>query len=105
MINVERNVGIRARTEAAFPGAAASALARAEGATKRIPRARLRSSTADRVEVAVGMTFKSWGEVVVITAPARGDETVLRIESRSRLPTLVDWGKNQRNVETVLEGL
>ncbi len=106
MRDVEGTVGSRAHAESTFPGAPAAALARAERAAMRIPRARLRSSTSEELEVAVGMSFKSWGEVVRVTATAQGEGTVLRIESRSRFPmTLVDWGKNRRNVEMVLAGL
>ena len=56
--------------------------------------------------MAVGMTFQSWGEVVRVTAYAGEMGSVLNIESRSKVPiTLTDWGKNRRNVETVLEEL
>jgi hypothetical protein len=52
------------------------------------------------------MTFTSWGEVVRVTAHARKEGTVLNIQSRSKVSiTFTDWGRNRRNVETVLEGL
>ena len=106
MVTVEGNVANRAHTEAEFSGPPQAALARAQDAALRIPRAHLRSSTDEAVEVAVGMTFKSWGEVVRISAQAREKKTLLQIESRSKMAiTLADWGKNRRNVETVLEGL
>jgi hypothetical protein len=106
MVTVEGNAGNRAHTEVEFSGPLKIALARAQEAALRIPRARLRSSADEAVEVAVGMNLKSWGEVVRISARPRGERTLLHIESRSKLTiTLADWGKNRRNVETVLEGL
>jgi hypothetical protein len=52
------------------------------------------------------MTLRSWGEVVRVTAHAREHGTVLNVQSRSKVSiTLADWGKNRRNVETVLAGL
>lgn len=106
MVSVEGNGRGRAHTEARFSGPPETALARARDAALRIPRAHLRSSTATAVEVAVGMTSKSWGEVVRVTAHAREKGTVLNIQSRSNVSiTFTDWGKNRHNVETVLEGL
>ena len=44
--------------------------------------------------------------MVRVTAQGRGDDTQLVVESRSKMSlTLVDWGKNKLNVETVLAGL
>lgn len=106
MVGVEGNGRSRAHTEATFSGPPETALSRARDAALRIPRAHLRSSTAEAVEVAVGMTFRSWGEVVRVTAHAREESTVLSIQSRSKVSiTFTDWGKNRRNVETVLGGL
>ena len=48
----------------------------------------------------------SWGEAVTITATGEGAGSQVEVESRSRMPlTLIDWGKNGRNVERVIEGL
>jgi hypothetical protein len=109
MDTVEGNTGKRAHAEAEFSGRPPEiALACAQDAALRIPRAHLRSSEAEAVEVAVGMNLRSWGEVVRISAQARGERerTLLHIESRSKLAiTLADWGKNRRNVDMVLEGL
>ena len=106
MVSVEGNGRSRAHAEATFSGSPETALARARDAALRIPGAHPRSSTAEAVEVAVGMTLKSWGEVVRVTAHAREKGTALRIQSRSKVSiTWADWGKNRRNVETVLEGL
>jgi hypothetical protein len=106
MITVEGNMGSRAHTEAEFWGTREALLARAQESALRIHRSHLRTSTDEAVEVVVGMSLRSWGEVVRITAREHGQVTLLHIESRSRVAiTLVDWGKNRRNVETVLEGL
>src|SRR5690242_12469741 len=102
-VPVEVHGGIRAHAEATCAGPREAVLSRARAAALRIPRADLRSMTDDGFEVTVGMTFKSWGEVVRVTAQAREADTLVHIESRSKLrATLADWGKNRRNVETVL---
>ena len=99
-------MGTRAHAEALFSGPPEAALARAREAALRIPRARLRSVTDDAFEVATGITFRSWGEVVRVTALAREEGALVHVASRSKLPTTwADWGKNRRNVETVLQAL
>jgi uncharacterized metal-binding protein len=105
-VEVEVHMGIRAHAEAQFSGPPEAALARAREAALRIPRSGLRSVTDDAFEVTVGITFKSWGEVVRVTALTGEEGTLVRVASRSRLrATLADWGKNRRNVETVLQAL
>lgn len=99
-------MGTRAHAEALFSGPPEAALARAREAALRIPRAGLRSVTDDALEVTVGITLKSWGEVVRVTALAREEGTLVHVASRSKLRTTwADWGKNRRNVETVLQAL
>lgn len=106
MIIAKANTGRRARAEAEFSGAREAVLARARKAALQIHRSHIQTSTDEAVEVTVGMSFKSWGEVVRITAQEDGQMTRLYIESRSKVAmTLIDWGKNRRNVQTVLEGL
>lgn len=55
----------------------------------------------------LAMSVWSWGEVVEITIkPVKEEESEITVESRSRFPlTLVDWGKNRRNVIGVLDQL
>jgi len=58
------------------------------------------------IEAKVSVSLFSWGENVRISvAPADGG-SVVSVESRSRFPlTLIDWGKNKRNVNRFLDSL
>ncbi len=59
------------------------------------------------IRAQLAMSVWSWGEVVEITIkPVKEEESEITVESRSRFPlTLVDWGKNRRNVIGVLDQL
>ena len=99
-------MGIHVHSEALFSGPPEAALARAREAALRIPRAGLRSLTDDAFEVTIGITFRSWGEVVRVMALAREEGTLVHVASRSKLRmTWADWGKNRHNVETVLQAV
>lgn len=60
-----------------------------------------------RIDAVVGFTFWSLGERVSVAAePLAARRTRLHVQSWSRLgTTLVDWGKNQRNVEQLVAAL
>ncbi|MFN2506198.1 MAG: hypothetical protein ABR540_18625 [Acidimicrobiales bacterium] len=73
----------------------------------------LPGSTVERLDVGSGIivarvarTPESWGELVIITVRAIGSDTEVSVSSRPtyRL-TLVDQGKNARNVEHILASL
>lgn len=59
---------------------------------------------AGTIEARVGMGLMSWGEVIqVAISGSASAPTSVTIKSRSRVPiTLVDRGKNARNVNQVL---
>lgn len=51
----------------------------------------------------VSISFWSWGEVLELTVRPHDGGSQVTVESKSRFPlTLVDWGKNSRNVAGVL---
>jgi hypothetical protein len=64
-------------------------------------------SAARSIRAQLAMSVWSWGEVFEITIkPVKEEESEITVESRSRFPlTLVDWGKNRRNVMGVLNQL
>jgi hypothetical protein len=64
------------------------------------PRVTVASRVAGRIEATVGMTLRSFGEVVTLSFTLEAwDRTTVRIASWSRLgTTLADHGKNRINV-------
>lgn len=96
MIIVEGNTGNRAYAEAEFSGAPEAVLARAREAALRIRRSQTRTSTNEAVEVTVGMSFQSWGEVVRITAQEDGQMTREPAIRSTRLLLLVTWVAKSR---------
>jgi hypothetical protein len=53
-----------------------------------------------------GMTFWSWGEIMTCRVWQTGEQSVVHVRSECTLRTIVvDWGKNRRNVETILHKL
>lgn len=54
----------------------------------------------------VGTSWLSWGETVSATIGHGPHGAVVQVRSESTLPTtLVDWGKNRKNVEGVVNHL
>jgi len=82
---------------------------RATGDAIQAAGAKVKSSDprAGRLTAQVALSFWSWGERVEVQLTRKGpSETTVSLESRSRFPlTLVDWGKNQRNVNAILQEL
>lgn len=102
-----RSVCVASFTTAAQPERVLTALH--EGA-EAIPHAHVCDRTRTRLEASVGVSRSSWGEVIEAvvrpSAPPSDGVTAVVVESRSKLgSTLVDWGKNQRNVDALLEAV
>lgn len=58
------------------------------------------------LKATVGLSWLSWGEVIDVAVSPRTPPILVSVASRSSYPlTLVDWGKNERNVNAVLLGL
>jgi hypothetical protein len=58
------------------------------------------------ITASVGMSMVSWGEHIRVEIRSVPEGTIVRVSSAPKLPvTLVDYGKNLRNVETVLRYL
>lgn len=78
---------------------------RALSATEAFKKAKLSDSDeqSHRVELKVGMSFKSWGEKVIIQLePESDDSTRAAVSSQASLgTTMVDYGKNHDNVQQV----
>ena len=56
-------------------------------------------------DVSVGLSWRSWGESVqIFVLPSPVGDCMLKIQSKSRMG-LIDWGKNQDNVNIILSGL
>ena len=52
------------------------------------------------------MSLMSWGENITVTVQEADGGSVVTIESKSRFPlTLVDWGRNGRNVNKLFDQL
>jgi hypothetical protein len=82
---------------------------RALSATDAFNRAKVSAADeqAHRVELKVGMSFKSWGEKVTIGLTPEG-EGVTRADLSSQASlgtTMVDYGKNHDNVQQVKDWL
>jgi hypothetical protein len=102
-----RSVCVASFTTAAPPEHVLAALA--QGAES-IPHASVLGRTRTRLEASVGASRASWGEVIEAEvrppAPPSDGVTAVVVESRSKLgSTLLDWGKNQRNVDALLEAV
>lgn len=51
----------------------------------------------------VGVSARSWGDLLTGTVLTGPGATRVTVESKSRLPTqIVDWGKHRKNVNEVL---
>lgn len=54
----------------------------------------------------VGVSARSWGDLVTGTVLTGPGGTRVTVESKSRLPTqIVDWGKHRKNVKEILSRL
>ncbi|MBX2800831.1 MAG: hypothetical protein KTR31_24330 [Myxococcales bacterium] len=98
-------LGVRARgrlSVSSTPGEAlrvARRILHEQGATEQ-------QATADEVCVRTKATFWSWGEIVSVEAFADGPLTTVMVQSRPAMwTTLVDYGKNQANVDALVSAL
>lgn len=88
----------------------AEAYQRCLNAAEAIPRASLKSAEEDegRITLKVPISFKSWGERVVLQLreAGGGSATSVEVASRASVPvTLADYGKNAQNVQQVVDWL
>jgi hypothetical protein len=59
-----------------------------------------------RIVGTVPISWKSWGERVVVEVSGVDNDVLVRVTSKTRLPTqLVDLGKNAQNVKRFLDRL
>jgi hypothetical protein len=62
--------------------------------------------SSGRIEARRGMSFTSWGENLVVEISGGDNAVYVAVTSSSSWPlTLADWGKNQSNVDRVLDWL
>ncbi len=62
------------------------------------------SMDASTIKASTGVSIWSWGETVVVQVQTSGGVTYLNVQSKSGW-ALVDWGKNQENVNKFLTHL
>jgi hypothetical protein len=94
-------------TELALP--LAEAFEKCLNAAEAVPRASLADSQQEAGVIAlkVRMSFKSWGERITLQLREAGpSRTSVEVTSRSSVSlTLVDYGKNAKNVQLVVDWL
>jgi len=62
--------------------------------------------SAGRIEAKRGMSFRSWGEKLVVGISGGDNAATISITSSSSWPlTLADWGQNNSNVDRFLDWL
>jgi hypothetical protein len=58
------------------------------------------------IEICVGFSWRSWGEIVRVEIISGENETLVKVVSTPKLSTtVIDWGANKRNVEKVISAL
>lgn len=90
--------------EAEFPYPKAKVFAAVLEAIPRVKGMKVKSSdeASGQILAATGVSFKSWGEKVPIAVRESGpDKAIVSVTSESKM-ALVDWGKNNQNLERVL---
>jgi hypothetical protein len=94
-------------TEVALP--LAEAYTHCMDAARAIPSASVKDANEEThtITFRVPMSFKSWGERVVLQLTENGPEaTVVEVTSRASFPlTVADYGKNEQNVQQVVDWL
>lgn len=87
----------------------AEAYQRCLGAVEAVPKSKLKSAdeSAARIELRTKVSLKSFGEKVELALAPEGERaTKVRVSSQAVVPTtLVDYGKNQGNVNDVVSWL
>jgi hypothetical protein len=48
------------------------------------------------------MSWETWGEKITVVVRPDGQGSVVEVSSYCYIPQLFDWGKNRRNVESIL---
>ncbi|MDQ3648218.1 MAG: hypothetical protein M3433_06485 [Actinomycetota bacterium] len=102
-------MGKEAEETVTVPLPIAEAYQRCMQATEALPKSKVKETdeTAYRVELKTKVSIKSWGEKVELTLAPEGDSaTRVHVLSKASLgTTMVDYGKNQANVNSVVEWL
>jgi hypothetical protein len=71
-------------------------------AVSRIGRVTIDPGNPGEIQATVGATWASWGEIITVRVRPVGPSSAVDVESRSKLgTTVIDWGKNRRNVEKI----
>ncbi|HEV2753560.1 MAG TPA: hypothetical protein VGV36_06970 [Solirubrobacteraceae bacterium] len=82
---------------------------RCKHATEALSKSKLKEAdeAAHRVQLKTKMSIKSWGEKVELTLSPEGDDaTRVHVLSKASVgTTMVDYGKNQANVNSVVSWL
>ncbi len=65
---------------------------------------KVKKSDSYGIQASNGMSLTSYGETITILASVSGENTILKVNSKSVF-ALVDWGKNQCNIDKFISGL
>ncbi len=69
-------------------------------------RFKLDERTENFVRLKVGFNWRSWGESIDVAMHGIGDQMIVDVRSQCTWPmTVVDWGKNERNVTLLFQEL
>jgi hypothetical protein len=67
-----------------------------------IPKAKIKSTSNKVFEAKTGMTWKSFGEDILITLEEKDSSIIAKINSKSSIKTtILDYGKNLENVQVI----
>ncbi|MEZ5503449.1 MAG: hypothetical protein R3E50_12660 [Halioglobus sp.] len=67
-----------------------------------IPKTKLKNTSGNQFEAKTGMTWKSFGEEILVTLDEDGSSVIARMSSKPSLKTtIVDYGKNIENVHAI----
>ena len=94
-------MGDRYERQVELPIPPQEAIHRLYGALGSLPRASGLRVDGPWVSAHIGMSFLSWGEHVAAHVQAVPGRCLVTVRSKSDF-ALIDWGKNKKNVETVL---
>jgi hypothetical protein len=71
-----------------------------------LSRSQVLTQSDSLIEIRVGFSWRSWGEIVRVEIIPGENETLVKVVSTPKLSTtVIDWGANKRNVEKVMSAL
>lgn len=94
------------REQVVIPGFADDVAKRAEQVISDMSRVYWVDVHRHTVQARVDASMSSWGEVIMVYLSEVSGETVVEVESRCKFPLqIIDWGKNKKNVQYIIQEL